>query len=90
MLWKQDCPVGQANPQAPQLAAEPVVSTQELPQRVSRAAQPAEQRPCEQTWLVGQAVPQAPQFCASDWVSLQTPPHDVWPVAQPQTPLAQA
>jgi hypothetical protein len=72
------------------LAALPVVSTQELPQRVSRAAQPAEHRPCEQTWLFTHTVPQAPQLAESDAVSVHVPPHDVWPTAQPQTPLRHA
>ena len=65
--------VGQATPQLPQCAAEPVVSTQAALQLVLPPAQVSEHCPSEHTWPVGHAVPHAPQCDGSLKISTQPP-----------------
>jgi hypothetical protein len=74
------CPPVHARPQAPQLPALVVVSTQAPLQLVVPGAHIVAQTPPEQTLLVPvQAVPQAPQLVGLDRRSTQVVPHKVCP-----------
>ena len=67
-------------PQAPQLAASAVRSTQAAPQRVWPAGQT--HAPIEQVVPAAQAIPHAPQLLLSLWVSTQAPRQLVSPIVQ--------
>ena len=76
-------PVGQAWPQAPQLAPSVCVLTQAVPQSIWPVAQP--QTPAVQLSPVPQALPQEPQFAPLVCVSTQVAVapvgvQSVWPV----------
>lgn len=84
----QDWPVGQAAPQAPQLAASVARSAQPAPHTVC-VGLAQRQVPEEQVWPATQRVPQTPQLAASDWRLTHAPPQTEVPVGQAQAPPEQ-
>jgi hypothetical protein len=87
----QVSPLSQALPQAPQLAASLLWSTQRFPHKVVPPLQTRPQVPAEQTSSVAHALPQAPQFAGSFLVVTQSVPHSEVPPEHTttQAPLTQ-
>ena len=88
-LRTQNCPVGQAVPQAPQLLRSEVRLAQAVPHAVWPAAQV--HAPAMQVWVAVQTLPQAPQLFRSVATVAQVEPHRCCPVEQgaAHTPAAQ-